>query len=78
MIFRRIVTLADGSMPIDHRPLFYLAILFLAELLNLRVKITAMLEDRPMLARWATYAAVAAFVLTFQRASNPEFIYFQF
>ena len=36
MIFRRIVTVADGTMPIDHRPLLYLGILLLAELLGLR------------------------------------------
>ncbi|MBV8780850.1 MAG: MBOAT family protein, partial [Phycisphaerae bacterium] len=78
MIFHRIFSLAPGSMPVDYRPLVYLAILLAAELSGLRAKITSMLNDRPVLARWATYAAVAVFVLTFQRASNPEFIYFQF
>jgi len=78
MIFKRIITFADGTMPLDHRPLFYLAILLIAELLQLRTRLTTMMEDRPVLARWATYAALAIFVLTFQRALNPEFIYFQF
>jgi D-alanyl-lipoteichoic acid acyltransferase DltB (MBOAT superfamily) len=78
MIFKRIFTLASGDVPVDYRPLVYLAILLLADVLSLRTKWASLMNNRPLLARWATYGAVALFVLTFQRASNPEFIYFQF
>jgi len=78
MIFKRIFTLAPGDVPVDYRPLVYLAILLLADVLCLRSKWAGLMNQRPVLARWATYAAVALFVLTFQRATNPEFIYFQF
>jgi D-alanyl-lipoteichoic acid acyltransferase DltB (MBOAT superfamily) len=77
-IFKRILTRADGDVFVDHRPLVYLAILLLADVLGMRMRMQGMLNQRPALARWATYGAVALFVLTFQRASNPEFIYFQF
>jgi alginate O-acetyltransferase complex protein AlgI len=78
MIFKRICTLAPGTVPVDSRPLIYLAILILAEVLGLRAKWVELMNQRPAFARWATYGAVAIFVLTFQRATNPEFIYFQF
>ena len=78
MILKRILTMADGTMVVDHRPIIYLFLLLVAELIGLRKRFTSMLDDRPTVARWATYAAVLVFVLTFQRATNPEFIYFQF
>lgn len=77
-VLHRIVTLAEGWVSFDLRPLLYLTLLLGVEGLGLRSRWLQWLEGRPALTRWATYAAVTAFVLTFAGASSPEFIYFQF
>lgn len=77
-IMRKIVTLAPGRLPVDGRPLVYLAIVLLADVLDVKRSFIEILNERPAVARWVGYAAATAFVLTFARASNNEFVYFQF
>jgi D-alanyl-lipoteichoic acid acyltransferase DltB (MBOAT superfamily) len=78
LIFQRIVTNAAGTLPFDYRPLVFLGIVIAAEVLGLRKRCMQLLEMRPVVARWLSYAAALVFVLTFAKATNPEFIYFQF
>lgn len=76
-ILRRIATMATGDT-IALVPAIVLLGLIAAELLGVRQKFLAMLQSRPTVTRWLAYAAVLILVLTYARASNPEFIYFQF
>lgn len=78
LIFRRILTAAPGQLSVDYRPAFYLLAVIAAEVLAARKWWISVMNDRPVLARWAAYAAATVFILTFNRATNPEFIYFQF
>jgi D-alanyl-lipoteichoic acid acyltransferase DltB (MBOAT superfamily) len=81
-ILKKIVTLAPGRavdpLPVDWRPLVFLAMVLLADVLDVKRSFIEMLNERPVLARWVGYGAAAIFVLTFARASNNEFVYFQF
>jgi D-alanyl-lipoteichoic acid acyltransferase DltB (MBOAT superfamily) len=78
LIFKRIATGAQGQMLVDCRPAFYLLAIVAAELIAAKQRWISIMNNRPVLARWAAYGAATAFILTFKRATNPEFIYFQF
>jgi alginate O-acetyltransferase complex protein AlgI len=82
VIMRKIVTLAPGRLvdplPVDWRPLVFLMIVLLADLLDAKRTFIELMNERPAVARWVGYAAAAVFVLTFARATNNEFVYFQF
>jgi hypothetical protein len=77
-IMRKIATLGPGRLPVDWRPLVFLAMVLLADVLDVKRTFIAVLNERPAVARWVGYAAAALFVLTFARATNNEFVYFQF
>jgi alginate O-acetyltransferase complex protein AlgI len=76
-ILRRIAMMATGDT-VSLVPALVLLGLITAELLGIRQKFLSMLQARPTVTRWLAYAAVLALVLTYAKASNPEFIYFQF
>ena len=78
LIFKRIVLAAPGNMPADYRPLIYLFAVLAAELLATRKAWIALIDNRPVLARWVAYGGATFFMLAFAKAGNPEFIYFQF
>jgi hypothetical protein len=65
-------------MLVDYRPALYLLAIVLAELIAAKQWWISLLNHKPALARWVAYGAATAFILTFNRATNPEFIYFQF
>jgi D-alanyl-lipoteichoic acid acyltransferase DltB (MBOAT superfamily) len=81
-VLGRIVRWAPGSMGPDTRVVLYagtaLGFVLLADYLDLKGRLLSLFDDRPAVVRWTAYAAVALFVLTFSRASHPEFIYFAF
>jgi alginate O-acetyltransferase complex protein AlgI len=81
-VLGRIVRWEPGSMGPDTRVVIYagagLALVLLADLLTVKKRLLALLEERPVAVRWVAYSATALLVLTFSRASHPEFIYFAF
>jgi hypothetical protein len=78
LIFKRIATGASGQFIADYRPAVYLLAIVAAELIAAKQWWISVMNNKPALARWAAYGAALAFILTFNRATNPEFIYFQF
>jgi D-alanyl-lipoteichoic acid acyltransferase DltB (MBOAT superfamily) len=77
-IVTRIATQAPGEWYGGFRPLVLLALVLLLDFSGLRNKWLSFAETRGTLVRWVAIPAVALLVITFQGASNPEFIYFQF
>ena len=78
MILARCVTLADGLHTVGIRPMVYLALILLFELLHVRRRWLTIAESNPAILRWTVYVSVVVLVITFKGATNPEFIYFQF
>jgi alginate O-acetyltransferase complex protein AlgI len=80
LILRRIATAAPGESYAGPAPLILLAAVLALDGFDLRRRwVDAIGERSPAAAvRWLAYAAVLLLALTFQKASNPEFIYFQF
>jgi D-alanyl-lipoteichoic acid acyltransferase DltB (MBOAT superfamily) len=75
---RRIFTWAPGDYFHGAAPLVLLALMLLLDLGKVRDRWVAWAERRPAGLRWIVYAAAGALLVTFQKAANPEFIYFQF
>lgn len=78
LILGRCVTLADGLHTVGIRPMVYLALILLFELLHVRRRWLTIAESNPAILRWTVYVSVVVLVITFKGATNPEFIYFQF
>ncbi|QDU71884.1 MBOAT family O-acyltransferase [Mucisphaera calidilacus] len=78
VVFERIATLADGLSFDLTRPAAALAILLLAELIDVRRHVTGWIQRSPTTCLWVTLAAILILILTYKDATNPEFIYFQF
>jgi len=77
-VVRRIATAAPGEWYGGLRPLALLGIVLALDRLDVRSRWVSFMEGRGTILRWVTVPAVVLLVLTFQGASNPEFIYFQF
>jgi len=75
---RRIVNWAPGEYHYGVTPLLLLAVVLLVDASGLRGRFVAWAERQTVSLRWIVYAAALLLVLTFQKASNPEFLYFQF
>lgn len=81
-VLGRIVRWAPGSMGADTRVVVYagaaMLLVLAADYLDVKRRALEFFEERPAAVRWVAYAAVAVLVVTFSRASHPEFIYFAF
>lgn len=81
-VIGRIARWAPGSMGSDLRVVVYaggaMLLVLLADYVDLKRRLLEFFEERPLAVRWTAYAAVAVLVVTFSRASHPEFIYFAF
>jgi alginate O-acetyltransferase complex protein AlgI len=82
MVVERIVRWQPGPLAADARVIVYagsaLALVLVSDFFELKRRWLALLEGRPTTVRWTAYAAVVVLILTFTRASHPEFIYFAF
>ena len=77
-VVRRIATWSPGDYPYGVVPAIVLIGVLVADVADLRNRWVEWINRRRASLRWLVYAAVLLLFLTFQRASNPEFIYFQF
>jgi D-alanyl-lipoteichoic acid acyltransferase DltB (MBOAT superfamily) len=77
-VVTRIATQASGEWYGGVRPLVLLGLVLALDFSGARDKWIAFAETRGKLVRWVAVPAVALLAITFQGASNPEFIYFQF
>jgi alginate O-acetyltransferase complex protein AlgI len=77
-IIRRIVTWAPGEYHYGVTPLLMLIVVLLADKAGIRERWIEWTARRTASLRWLVYAAILLLFLTFQKASNPEFLYFQF
>ncbi len=78
VVLQRILTFADGRIPIDYRPLFYMATILLVEWWDLKQKWMSWTQNHPNSLKWITYAMAIALMFTFAGASSSNFLYFQF
>ena len=82
LILGRIVHWSPGVIHTESRSAVFalggLALILVAELLDLKQRFTNWFDTRQTALRWVVYACVAAFAVTFSRAPNQEFIYFAF
>jgi len=82
LVLERIVHWSPGTIHTESRSAVFaiggLALILVAELLDLKQRFTNWFDTRQTALRWVVYACVAAFAVTFSRAPNQEFIYFAF
>jgi alginate O-acetyltransferase complex protein AlgI len=78
VVLQRILTFADGRIPIDYRPLFYMATILLVEWWDLKQKWMSWTQNHPNSLKWITCAMAIALMFTFAGASSSNFLYFQF
>ncbi len=82
LVVGRIARNAPGVMGSDTRVVAYaglgMLLILAAELFDLKKRWLANVESRPAATRWVSYAAGIVVLLTFARATHPEFIYFAF
>jgi alginate O-acetyltransferase complex protein AlgI len=72
------LTFADGRIPIDYRPLFYMATILLVEWSDLKQKWMSWTQNHPNSLKWIACAMAIALMFTFGGASSSNFLYFQF
>jgi D-alanyl-lipoteichoic acid acyltransferase DltB (MBOAT superfamily) len=77
-VLKRITAFAPGDTAISLSPVFVMALLLLFELYDIQHRWIQTFKQSPATARWAGYAFVLIIIVTFIKAPNPEFIYFQF
>jgi D-alanyl-lipoteichoic acid acyltransferase DltB (MBOAT superfamily) len=77
-VLARIVSFAPGEWYGGFKPLVLLALVLAIDRFALRARFLDLATSNARTLRLVTYACVVVFALTFQGASNPEFIYFQF
>lgn len=78
VVLQRIFTFADGRIPIDYRPLFYIATILLVEWSDLKQKWMNWAGNHPNLLKWIAYIMAITLMFTFAGASSSNFLYFQF
>ncbi|TAE98015.1 MAG: hypothetical protein EAZ79_09055 [Oscillatoriales cyanobacterium] len=78
VVFQRILTFADGRIPIDYRPLFYLALVLLVQWGDVKQRWMSWAQMHPNLLKVIVYTIAIALIFTFAGASSSNFIYFQF
>lgn len=78
VVFQRILTFADGRIPIDYRPIFYLALVLLVQWGDVKQRWMSWAQMHPNLLKWIVYTIAIALIFTFAGASSSNFIYFQF
>jgi D-alanyl-lipoteichoic acid acyltransferase DltB (MBOAT superfamily) len=74
----RILRWAPGVYFNGFFPLIILALILLMDLAGVRNRWVEGFSRSTPKVRWVVYASAVVLALTFQRVSNPEFIYFQF
>ena len=77
-VIKRIATGAPGDIAVSFSPLLVLPLLLLIEIYDVQHKWINVFKHNPQLVRWAAYAFILLFTVTFKEAPKPEFIYFQF
>ncbi len=71
------MTWQDGQQ-LSLVPLYMLLMLIAVQLMKRTVSFGALLLDRPVAARWISYAIILLLIVVFAGSPAPEFIYFQF
>jgi alginate O-acetyltransferase complex protein AlgI len=77
-VLHRIGTAAPGEWYGGFRPLYMLGLVLAIDAFGLRARWVELATSNARALRLVTYACVVILAFTFQGASNPEFIYFQF
>ncbi len=77
-ILQRIGTAAPGEWYGGFRPLYLLGLILAIDAFGLRARWLEIATGNARTLRFVTYACLVILAFTFQGASNPEFIYFQF
>lgn len=77
-VIGHIFELSNLGIQISLIPMLYLFIVLGMEFINAKKHVTEYLVSNQVALRWVTYAAFVIFIMTFRKATNPEFIYFQF
>jgi alginate O-acetyltransferase complex protein AlgI len=78
VVFQRIFTWADGWIPVDYRPLFYISIILLFDWWDVKQQWMNWAEANPKWLKWIACGMAIALMFTFAGASSSNFLYFQF
>jgi len=77
-IVKRIASWSPGEYHYGITPAIMLSGVLLADVAGIRERWVEWTARQTISLRWLVYAAFLLLLLTFQKASNPEFLYFQF